>query len=142
MRESFHKYYVSLIKIKDFNVLIDNEPFFYQPVKTNKMRMKNLLKFQEMITIQQQTYYATNEITYNKDILKSNLCDYNDAYILVRGDFTVVASPATQVAFKNYAKFTKCIAKIDETTIDDAEDLDLVMLMYNLIEHSSNYSEA
>ena len=142
MRESFHKYYVSLIKIKDFNVLIDNEPFFYQPVKTNKMRMKNLLKFQEMMTIQQQTYYATNEITYNKDILKSNLCDYNDAYILVRGDFTVVASPATQVAFKNYAKFTKCITKIDETTIDDAEDLDLVMLMYNLIEHSSNYSEA
>ena len=43
---------------------------------------------------------ATNEITYNTEILKSNLCDYNDAYILVRGDITVVAAPATQLAFK------------------------------------------
>ena len=46
-----------------------------------------------------------------------------------------------QVAFKKYAPFTKCITKIDGTTIDDAEDLDLVMPMYNLIEYSSNYSE-
>ena len=53
----------------------------------------------------------------------------------------MVASPATQVAFKSYAPFTKCITKIDETTIYDAEDLDLVMPMYNLIECSSNYVE-
>ena len=72
-------------------------------------------------------YDARNEITYNTEILKSNLCDYNNAYIFVRGDITVVATPATQVAFKNCAPFTKCITKIDETTIDDAEDLDLVM---------------
>ena len=84
---------------------------------------------------------AANEIIYNTEVLKSNLCDYNDAYILVRGDITVVAAPATQVAFKNCAPFTKCITKIDGTTIDDAEDLDLVMPMYNLIEYSSNYSE-
>ena len=44
-------------------------------------------------------------------------------------------APATQAALKNCAPFTKCIAKIDETTIDDAKDLDLVMLMYNLIEY-------
>ena len=86
-------------------------------------------------------YDATNEITYNAEILKSNLCDYNDAYILVRGDITVVAVPATQVAFKICAPFTKCITKIDETTKDDAEDLDLVTPMYKLIEYSSNYSE-
>ena len=72
-------------------------------------------------------YDARNKITYNTEILKSNLCDYNNAYILVRGGITVVATPATQVAFKNCAPFTKCITKIDETTIDDAEDLDLVM---------------
>ena len=53
----------------------------------------------------------------------------------------MVASLATQVAFKSYAPCTKCITKIDETTIYDAEDLDLVMPMYNLIECSSNYSE-
>ena len=64
----------------------------------------------------------------------------NDAYILVRGDITVVAAPATQLAFKNCAPFTKCITKVDET-IDDAEDLDLVMPMYHLIDYSSKYSE-
>ena len=46
-----------------------------------------------------------------------------------------------KVAFKNCAPFTKCITKIDETTIDVAANLDLVMPMYNLIEYSSNYSE-
>ena len=72
-------------------------------------------------------YDAINEITYNTEILKSNLCDHKDAYILVRVDITVVAAPAAQVAFKNCAPFTKCITKVDETTIDNAEDLDLVM---------------
>ena len=86
-------------------------------------------------------YDATNKINYNTEVLKPNLCDQNDAYILVRGYITVIAAPATQTAFKNCALFAKCITKIDETTIDDAKDLDLVMLMYNLIEYSSNYSE-
>ena len=86
-------------------------------------------------------YDVTNEITCNTEILKSNLFDYNNAYILVRDDITVIAAPAVQVAFKNCATFTKYITKIDETLIDDAEDLDLVMPMYNLIEYSSNYSE-
>ena len=71
----------------------------------------------------------------------SSFCDYNDVYSLVRGDITVIASSATQVAFKNCAPFTKHITKIDGTTINDAEDLDLVMLMYNLIEYTLNYSE-
>ena len=87
------------------------------------------------------TYDATNEITYKTEILLSNLCDYNYAYILVRGDVTVIAALATQVAFKNCAPFTKCTSKIDETKIDDAENLDLAMPRYNLIKYSSNYSE-
>ena len=86
-------------------------------------------------------YDATNEITYNTEILESNLRDYNDAYILVRDDVTFIAASATQVAFKNCAPFSKCIPKIDEATIDDAEDLDLVMSMYSAIEHRSNYSK-
>ena len=73
--------------------------------------------------------------------MKSNLCDYNDAYILVRCNITVTAAPATQVSFKNCVPFTKCITKRDRTTIDDAEDLDLVIPMYNLIEYSSDHSE-
>ena len=73
-------------------------------------------------------------------MLKSNLSDYGDAYILVRGNITIIEVPATHI-FKNSVPFTKCITKIDGTTIDDIEDLDLVMPMYNLIEYSSNYSE-
>ena len=87
----------------------------------------------------ESNYHATNEISYNTEIFKSNLCDCSDAYILVRGDITAVAAPATQVVLKNCAPFTKCITKVDKTTIDDAEDL--VMPMYNSIEYSSNYSE-
>ena len=86
-------------------------------------------------------YAVGNEIKFNREFLKHNLSDYKDAYILVRGNITVRVGPTTQVAFKNCALFTKCITKIDGTTIDDAEDLDLVMPMYNLIGHSSNYSE-
>ena len=74
-------------------------------------------------------YDIRNEIIYNTEVLKSNLCDYNDAYILVRGGITVKAAPVTQVAFKNCAPFTKCITKIDGPTIDDAEGLDLIMSM-------------
>ena len=77
--------------------------------------------------IQNQT--MMQQITYNTKTLKSNLGDYGDAYILVRGHITVVAAPVTQVTFENCALLTKCITKIDE------------MPMYNLIEHSSNYSE-
>ena len=84
--------------------------------------------------------YVANEVTYNTDVLKSNLCDYHNAYILGRGDITVTAVPARQVEFKNCAPFTKRITKINGTTIDDAEDLDLTIAIYNLIEYRSNYS--
>ena len=61
-------------------------------------------------------------------MLKSNLCDYNDAYILVRGDITIIGrNILIEEAFKNCALFIKFITKIDGTTIDNAEDLDLVM---------------
>ena len=53
----------------------------------------------------------------------------------------VTTAPETQVSFRNCAPFTKCITKVDRKTINDAEDLDLVMPMYNRIEYSSNYSE-
>ena len=79
-------------------------------------------------------YGVGNEIIYNTEGLKSNLRNYNDACILVRGGISVIGQQATQVAFKNCAPFTKCIKKVDEATIDDAENLDLVMPMYNLIE--------
>ena len=69
------------------------------------------------------------------EVLKSNLCDYNNAYILVSGDITVVAVHGIQVAFKKCPPFTS-ITKINGTTVDYAEDLDLVMLIYNLLKYS------
>ena len=86
-------------------------------------------------------YNARNEIIYNTEVLKSTLCDQNDAYILVTGDITITGDNGAEVAFKNCAHFIICITKIDGTTIDDAEDLDLVMPIYNLLEYSSNYSD-
>ena len=79
-------------------------------------------------------YDAGFGIIYNKEVLKANLFNYNDAYILVRGDVTITRHQVTQVAFTNDELFIKCITKIDETKIDEAEDLDLVMPIYNLIE--------
>ena len=55
-RNSFNKYYIPLVEIKDSNALIDNKPFFDQPVKTHKKRMKNLSKCQETMITQHETY--------------------------------------------------------------------------------------
>ena len=84
---------------------------------------------------------SKTQINYNTEVSKSNLCYYNDASILIRGDITVTAGPEIQLALKNCAPFTKCITKIDGATTDDIDNLDLVMLIYNIIEYSSNYSE-
>ena len=54
---------------------------------------------------------------------------------------TTIEHQVTQVALKNCPPFVKCITKIDGTTINDAEDLDLAMPMYNLMEYGLNYSE-
>ena len=87
------------------------------------------------------SYDVANEIIYNAEVLKSSHCDYNNAYILGRGNITIKGHPLTQVTFKNCATFTKCITKIDGTTTDYPEDLYLVIPMCNLIEYSSNYFE-
>ena len=62
-------------------------------------------------------YGERNEIIYNTQVLKSNFCNYKDAYIIVKGDITAAAAPATQVAFRNCASVIKCTSKTDETTI-------------------------
>ena len=69
--------------------------------------------------------------------LKSKICDYNDAYIIARGDITINrCNQKTQIALKNCVAFSKCFTKNNGTTIHDAED---VMLMYNLLEYSLKY---
>ena len=82
-------------------------------------------------------------------MLKSNLCDYSDVYIVVKGGTDLLAAGANEndkaeknVAFKNNAPFRSCISKINSTFIDNVciVDIDKVMPMYNLLEYSQNYS--
>ena len=76
-------------------------------------------------------------------MLRSDLCDFSDAYIVVKGTIAGVRSNNAKrnksVAFKNNAPFIKCISKINGVKIDNAEDLDVVMPMYNLPEYIKNY---
>ena len=86
-------------------------------------------------------YDVGDEIIYNTKVLKSNLCDYNSAYILVRVNLIIIGHAATQVAFSNYAPFTNCTTKFIVTAIEDAEELDLAISMCNWLEYSSNYTD-
>ena len=78
-------------------------------------------------------------------MLSSDLCDFSDAYIVVKGNITVTspdnARKIKSVTFKNDAPFINCITKINGIKIDNAEDLDVVMPMYNLLEYSKNYKK-
>ena len=78
-------------------------------------------------------------------MLRSDLCDYSDAYIVVKGTITVTdpnkANYDKKLAFKNNAPFTSCISKINNTLIDNAEYLDIVLPLYNLFEYSKNYKK-
>ena len=68
------------------------------------------------------------------------MCDYAEAYILVDGTIRATnAVNATRLALKNCAPFTKCNVEINDEHVDTAENLDIVMPMYNLIEYSDNY---
>ena len=72
------------------------------------------------------------------------MCDYSDAYIVVKGIITVLGGNDAydkKLAFKNNAPFISCISKINNRLIDIAEDLGIVMPMYNLLEYSKNYLE-
>ena len=85
-------------------------------------------------------------------MLRCNLCDFADAYILVNGRITITGAqdnPAARltderykgVIFKNCAPFVNCLKRINKAEIDNAKDIDIVMAKYNLIEYSDNYSE-
>ena len=78
-------------------------------------------------------------------MLRSDLCDYSDAYIVVKEDIKVTepnnAKRNIEVTFKNNAPFINCNSKINGVKIDNAEDLDVVIPMYNLLEYSKNYKK-
>ena len=84
---------------------------------------------------------GTSTIFETKNI-KSSLCDYSDAYILTVGVITATGDDAnTDSAFKNGAPLTKCITHINDEHIDSAENADITMPLYNLIEYSDSFSD-
>ena len=122
--------------------------------RANKMS-KQLSKF---VTIKyvgvkslSNMYNENKSIRFKTPMLRSSLCDYSDAYILVKGTITVTAPGGNVGAnnlrdkrnrpliLKNNAPFVSCITRINGELIEDADDLDIVMPMYNLLEYSKNY---
>ena len=95
------------------------------------------------------TYNENKSITFKTPMLRSDLCDYSDAYILVKGTITVngvvngveneILRRNRQLILKNNAPFVSCMTKINNEFIEDADDLYIVMPMYNLLEYSKNY---
>ena len=118
----------------------------------------------------EKNYNPNKEIRIKTQMLRSDLCDFTDAYIVVKGIITVDKKTFTdddfeapnntaanvtatnnannnafgekKLTFKNNAPFINCITKINGIKIDNAEDLDAVMSMYNLLEYSKNYKKA
>ena len=119
--------------------LIDDTP--NQP---SKFRTRNLVEINDE---SRGAYNVNSQIKF-----KSSLCDYSDAYVLVKGKIAIAGArndaAARQadernkgVVFKNCAPFINCISEINNTQIGNAKDIDIVMSMYNLIEYSDNYAK-
>ena len=113
----------------------------------SKFRTRNLVERNDE---SRGAYNVNSQIKFKTTMLKSSLCDYSDAYILVKGIISVNNTAAQgaavnnnnkKVIFKNCAPFTNCISEINNTQIDNAKDIDIVMPMYNLIEYSDNYAK-
>ena len=90
------------------------------------------------------TYNENKSIRFKTPMLRSDLCDYSDAYILIKGTITVARNAPRDrqnrpVILKDNAPFISCITRINGGLIEDADDLDVVMPMYNLLEYSKNY---
>ena len=101
-------------------------------------------KWVEVYDQSEGNYNVNKEIRIKTSMLRSDLCDFNDAYIVVEGDITLEGDNDANkrnknLAFKNNAPFINCIWKTNGVKIDNAEDLDVVMPMYNLLEYIKNY---
>ena len=86
------------------------------------------------------------KIRFKKSILRSDLCDYSDAYIILKErqlwkEIMIIKKRDKKLCYKNNAPFRSCILKVNNPFIDNTEILDIVIRMYNLLECSYNYSE-
>ena len=85
-------------------------------------------------------YKQGDTIKFETETIKSSLCNYSDAFILVTGNITVAAGKNTDVAFKNCASFSIRKTVISDVYVDEANRIYITIPMYNLIEYSDNYS--
>ena len=113
---------------------------------------ENLSKFvtREYVRVNSlsNTYNENKSSRFKTPMLRSDLCDYADAYILVNGTITITAAAGAnnirdkknrKLILKNNAPFVSCITRINAELIEDADDLDIVTPLYNLLEYSKNY---
>ena len=111
--------------------LLDNTPN-----QLTKFRTKNCVEINDDAS---GTYNTNTQIKFKNSMSRKSLCDYSDAHILLSGTITVAQVAAgrgnnnTQVVFKNYGPFTDCMSEINNTQLDNAKDIEVVMTMYNLI---------
>ena len=100
-------------------------------------------KWIEVYDQSEKNYSVDKEIRIETSMIRSELCDFSDAYIVVKGDITLegdnnASKRNKNLTFKNNAPFISCISKTNGIKIDNAEDLDVVMPLYNLLGYSKN----
>ena len=103
-------------------------------------------KWVEVNDLSSDQYSVYKNIKFKTSMLRSDLCDYSDAYIVVKGIINVTGTNANnrrnkKLTFKNNAPFRSCISKINNTFIENVEDLNIVVPMYNFLEYGGNYSK-
>ena len=101
----------------------------------SKFRTRNWVEIND----ESRGKYDNSNIELKTSRIRSNLCDYSEAYILVKGTITVLNIKLLNIRFINCAPFTNCITEKNNTQVDEAEDTDIVMGTYNLIEYTDAY---
>ena len=116
----------------------------------SKFKTKNWIEINNQLS--HGRYETGSDSIFKTLMLKSSFREYSDAYILVKGRKTITwagdnagarqsGEISKGVIFKNCATFIKCISEINNTQVDDAKDLDIVMPMYDVIEYGSNHAQ-
>ena len=106
------------------------------------LRQENCILSMIKITDYGERNKSGTTIKFETKVIKSSLCGYSDAYIVVTGNMTATGGNGdTRVGFKQIAPLMKCKTRINDEHVDGAENLDIIMPMYNLIEYHYNYSD-
>ena len=143
-RTSFSKYYVPKVEIKDFNLLIGGKPFFEIPVKNKEEA------YEAIIEMSKNNDYATGDLLnyeYFKDHYKLIAIDLSKQIEFENLDFKQKVNFIGRLEENNatiffIAPFTRCATHINDEHVETAENLDIIIPMYNLIEHSDNYADS